>query len=314
MNRYQFNRPTQYRSFFPPVIKWLLAINVLVFLLDKLILPGLVGVYHVPEYAEPITPLSFWGGLWPVDQPYFYPWQYVTTMFLHAGVFHLLINMFVLWMFGMEIANLWGTKRFLVFYFLCGLGASALHTAMTPFLGVGAMAVGASGAIAGVVVAYSLLFPDRLILLMFIPMRAKWVAPFYIGYSVLMGFNNDDNIAHFAHLGGALAGLLLVKTGLDIIIANKLPGKKVRKEFESEPTPRPSPFSRADQRQSANIIDARFREVPHQPPANAPVSMDFGENQEQIDTILDKISQHGYQSLTQEEKDLLMEASKSSKN
>ena len=319
MNRYQVNTSFQRSRMLPPVIKWLLIINVIAFLLDQLILPSIVGLYSITyngiTYTD-ITPLTYYGGLWPINHPLFMPWQYVTTMFLHGGFLHIAVNMFVLWMFGMEIGNLWGTKRFAVFYLLSGLGASFLHTAITAMQGGFAVAVGASGAIAGVVVAYSLIYPDRLILFFFIPMRAKWIAPFYIGISLLMGIQNNpgDNIAHFAHLGGALAGFLLAKTGLHSIIANRLSGKKGDRQATPIHPPKPSRFSRADKRQSAKIIDARFRDVPEQPPRDRPVSMDFGENQEQIDMILDKISRHGYQNLTQEEKDLLTQASRSMKN
>lgn len=300
-DRFSYSRP----SFFPPVIKWLLILNVGIFVL------GMLPIGTYPDGTGRVLDHIFlqYGALWPPDSPFFRPWQYFTTMFLHADFFHLLMNMFVLWMFGSEVENQLGPKRMGVFYLLSGLGASLLHTIFTVIDGSGAPAVGASGAISGVMIAYAMLFPDRIILLFFIPMRAKWAAIFYIGYTVFRGVSNSptDNIAHFAHLGGALTGFILLKTGLHTIIANKLSGRPARDAGQfSQPPPPPGPVSRADRRESARIIEARFRDVPR----SAPVNMNFGEDQERIDRILDKISDQGYQSLTQEEKDLLNNASK----
>lgn len=296
-------------NFFPPVIKWLLILNVGIFVLGQI--P--VGI-DANGNAKVLEQLFFrYGALWPPNAPLFRPWQYLTTMFLHAGFFHLLMNMFVLWMFGSEIERALGSRRFIVFYLISGLGASLLHTIFTVIDGSSLPAVGASGAISGVMIAYAVLFPDRLILLFFIPMRAKWAAIFYIGYSAYSGISNSptDNIAHFAHLGGALTGFILIKTGLHNIIANKLwRGASKPPLHNVQQPPPPGPVSRADRRESARIIDARFRDIQVPPPRNAPVNMNFGEDQERIDRILDKISAYGYNSLTQEEKDLLDTTSK----
>lgn len=306
-DRFSYSRP----NFFPPVIKWLLILNVGIFVLDSFILPKLIGVYRIPtpggDFA--LGPLSFHGALWPLQSELFRPWQYFTTMFLHGGFFHLAMNMFVLWMFGMEVENTWGSKRFLIFYLLSGLGASICHSLVT-MSDVQAPAVGASGAIFGVMLAFGLLFPDRIVFLgFFFPMRAKFAVLFFIAIDLWAGLADQpgDNVAHFAHLGGALTGFILLKTGLHTIIANKLPGRPARDAGQfSQPPPPPGPVSRADRRESARIIEARFRDVPR----SAPVNMNFGEDQERIDRILDKISDQGYQSLTQEEKDLLNNASK----
>ena len=312
-NQNSYGRP----QFFPPVIKWLLILNVAFFLIDWEILPRLIGIYSVPiapGKSLELGPLSFFGALWPLGSEFFRPWQFLTTMFLHGGYFHLAINMFVLWMFGSQVENLWGSKRFLVFYILSGLGASLLHSLVTMSDAVQVPAVGASGAIFGVMIAFGLLFPNQVILVgLFIPMRARTAVLVFIAIDLFAGIRDipGDNIAHFAHLGGALTGFILLKTNLHTTIVNKLTGKSSNKQIHRvQPPPKPSRFSRADRRQSAKIIDATFHDVPEKPPRNAPVSMDFGENQEQVDRILDKISAQGYQSLTQEEKDLLQQASK----
>lgn len=309
MNRYQFTSPYQRPQFFPPVIKWLLILNVGIFL---------IGMLKIGTYADG-SPMLLdhlflqHGALWPLNSEYFRPWQYITTMFLHGGFLHVGLNMFILWMFGMEIENLWGSKRFLVYYLLSGIGASILHSLMTMSDAVQAPAVGASGAIFGVMIAFGMIFPDRIVFVgFFLPLRAKFAVLLFIAIDLYAGIANvpGDKIAHFAHLGGALTGFILMKTGLHTIIANKLSGRKTGGNLPHTPPPRSTPFSRADQRQSAKIIDARFRDVAEHKPRNAPVSMDFGEDQERIDLILDKISQHGYQSLTEEERELLVKASR----
>lgn len=167
----------------------------------------------------------------------FKPYQIATHMFSHAPppmLFHILFNMFALWMFGRILENVWGGKRFLFFYLACGLGAAALHLGMQYFrceqllqafeandiaaikdnLGAAAPALGASGAIMGVMAAFAYTFPNTELYIMFlpIPIKAKWAV---IGFMALDLFGgvakiSGDNIAHFAHLGGAITGFLIV--------------------------------------------------------------------------------------------------------
>jgi membrane associated rhomboid family serine protease len=141
--------------------------------------------------------------------------------------------MFALWMFGRILENVWGAKRFLLFYLICGVGAAACHLAMqyyrceqllsffetngiqmTPLLGAAAPAVGASGAIMGLLVAFAYLFPNTELYLMFIPIpiKAKWAVLGMAAIDLFGGVANmsGDNVAHFAHLGGALTGFILV--------------------------------------------------------------------------------------------------------
>lgn len=286
----------------PPVIKWLLIIN--------------VAVFAVQFFSEEIYVQIFQiGALWPIGTEYYMPWQYVTTMFLHGDMFHLMINMFVLWMFGMEIASRWGSARFLSFYLLSGLGASFLHTAITAMQAGQAPAVGASGAIAGVMIAFAMVYPNRMILIFFfIPMRAKWAALLYIGYTIYRGVANSpgDNIAHFAHLGGAIAGFILMKTGFHEKILGWVglgsKGSTPTGQFEPpRPAPRPAPGA---QRQQARIIDANFQDVSRNESRVGPTTYDYGDRQQQVDAILDKINREGWGSLTAEERRILVDASK----
>ena len=292
----------------PPVIKWLIAANVIIFVLPMIL----------PATEEPIF---FNGALWPWASELFRPWQYITTMFLHGGFMHLLLNMFILWMFGIEIAQMWGTKKFLVFYFLSGIGASLLHSLVTSIEGGTFPAVGASGAIFGVLVAFGMLYPNRMVFMMFLfPMKAKYAVMIFIVIDLFMGMRNvpGDNIAHFAHLGGALAGFLLMKSGAHGKIASVFGGEGgsemagssgASTPWVSTPPPRQRPVSRTDRNESARIIDARFHDVSERTPANRPVSLNFGDQQEQVDAILDKISREGYNALTPEEKKILTDAS-----
>ncbi len=135
-------------------------------------------------------------------------WQLATYMFLHGGPFHLIINMLILWMFGSELEHLWGTRRFVKYYFFTGVGAGIVTvlTSASPTLG-------ASGAIFGILLAYGLTFPDRPVLLYFLfPIKAKYFV-IILGlidlFAALSGSN--DNVAHTAHLGGLLFGWVYLK-------------------------------------------------------------------------------------------------------
>ena len=199
MSNFRFTRPDR----FPPIVKNLIIINVLVFLAQLI---------FDPKYS-----LTLKLALWPVNTPFFEPYQIVTHMFAHSPnfFFHILLNMLVLFMFGRVLENVWGAKRFLIFYLASGLGAAAAHLVMQHFMGgIPVPTVGASGAIMGVFVAFAYLFPNTELILfpIPIPVKAKWMAIGYIALDLFGGFGQfaGDNVAHFAHLGGALTGFLLV--------------------------------------------------------------------------------------------------------
>lgn len=222
-------------SILPLVVKNLLIINGIMFLADVVL--GLRGI-----------DLSRYLGLHFFMSSDFKPWQLLTYMFMHGNLSHLFFNMFALWMFGNTIENIWGPKRFLIFYLLCGLGsalfqegvqfiqlqfynkevldivtsegAAVLHegknyvdkTMASANIICNIPTVGASGAIYGLLLAFGMLFPDSMIYLYFLfPIKAKW---FVIGYAVIELFNGfalpGDHVAHFAHLGGMLVGLIII--------------------------------------------------------------------------------------------------------
>jgi membrane associated rhomboid family serine protease len=206
----------------PPVVKNIIIICALIFLAQQVSL----RVFHYP--LEYLFALHYW------QSPLFKPYQLVTHMFMHASIGHIFFNMFALWMFGSVMENVWGPKRFLIFYMICGLGAAIcflaaqtaeFHNLTQAFLNGEAPqaaiieflrepVLGASGAIFGVLVAFGVMFPNSLIYLyFFVPIKAKWFVIGYIALELYMGVqeNPGDHVAHFAHLGGALFGFILTK-------------------------------------------------------------------------------------------------------
>lgn len=247
----------------PPIIKNLLIINVLIFLAQLVFADS--GFSIEDNFA-----LHTW------QSPYFKPWQFITHMFMHGGWNHIFSNMFALWMFGSILENVWGPKRFLTFYIICGLGAALCHMTVLYFendtllnalaalkqnLNPGSFVnfytgqhiegikpefmqawqanpgntdyiasanqfsneyvnsrlneptVGASGAIFGCLAAFGYLFPNTSIYLyFFFPIKAKWFVLLYAGFELSMAVQSSagDNVAHVAHLGGAVAGFAMV--------------------------------------------------------------------------------------------------------
>ncbi len=197
---------------FPPAVKNLIMINVLVWV-AQIIFDNRLGIVFTESGSEGALTAQI--GLWPIGSDNFRPWQIVTHMFAHAAsgeylFFHILFNMFALWMFGRVLENVWGSKRFLIFYLLCGLGAAVAQLASNS-----GMAVGASGAVFGVLVAFAMTFPDTELYLMFIPIpiKAKWATLGLVAIDLFGGIYQvkGDSVAHFAHLGGAVTGFILLR-------------------------------------------------------------------------------------------------------
>ena len=192
------NAPGTGMSFSPPpdVIKGLLIANIAVYLLQKL-LP------FQTQFELMLNPETFWGegALW----------QIFTHMWLHDwnSALHLISNMFLLWMFGSQVAERWGTRRFLRFYLICGIGTGLILASLYGLLGSTFYALGASGAIYGVLLAHSLLFPNQTVWLIFppIPLRAIYLIPVMFLMTLLFG---SPNVSHAGHIGGVLVGWLLL--------------------------------------------------------------------------------------------------------
>jgi len=287
-------------SFFPPVIKALLIGNTAIWLVFGVLLSPftLGGAPLIVAFTELFA-------LWPLGTG-FWPWQLVTYMFFHGGFLHLFFNMFALWMFGMELEQLWGSKRFLVFYLFCGIVGGLTNLLVAPLVGQAAPTVGASGAVFGVLLAFGMMFPNRPIYLYFLlPIRAKYFIAAYIGLELFFGVTGtSDGVAHFAHLGGAAAGLLFVLGLRDVLpfrrwwelLRDLAPQRSIQKHRFSRP--------------SQSVHEATFFDI-RSGRARRSDEKDGEEiTQEAIDAILDKINRAGYQSLTDDEKRTLNEASK----
>ncbi|MEZ5072721.1 MAG: rhomboid family intramembrane serine protease [Bacteroidales bacterium] len=225
----------------PPVTKNLIVINVALWLFSLLF----VQMFRVN--------LNFHLGLFYPGSPMFKPWQIVTHMFMHdnSRIFHLFFNMWALWMFGRTLEGVWGSKRFLIYYLVTGLGAALVHTLVNyiqlapdiaalkaaysvdrinitllneilqpgnPFQSLGRElmipTVGASGAVYGVLLAFGMLFPNTplIIIPIPVPVKAKWIVVASGVLALYMGLTDKGgNVAHFAHLGGMIFGFILIK-------------------------------------------------------------------------------------------------------
>lgn len=254
----------------PPVIKWLIITNLAVFFLQS-ILEIFFGIRISAIFG--FVPAYFVHKL--------FLWQIVTYMFLHGGIFHVFFNLLGLWMFGGEVESVMGSKNFLKFYMACGVFA-ALCTLALDFNSA-IPVIGASGAIYGILTAFGLMFPERVItLLLFfvIPVRAK-AKYFAIGFAVLTFFQSlflsASGIAYVAHLGGILFAFLYFKNILHL------------RTLIENPSLQPSLWSPNKKRQEDDI------------PRDVYIS-------EEVDPILEKISRQGIHSLTRKERKILQKA------
>ena len=185
----------------PPVVKNVIIANTLIFL----------ATWLLPQAA--IIADRFFALYW-FGSPLFHSYQYITYMFLHGGFGHLFFNMFALWMFGRTLEYELGSRRFIIYYLVCGVGAALIQMLVAWLTGeLGIVLIGASGAVMGVLLAFGVMHPNE-VLIMFpipVPVKAKW---FVIGYAALELFygatGRAAGIAHFAHVGGMLWGYLLL--------------------------------------------------------------------------------------------------------
>jgi membrane associated rhomboid family serine protease len=225
-------------------VKYLLIWNVIVYLLQHYILANGIGFLSTELFVRvrlhdtlmtqpyPVGTLETLFGIVPaLFWQKAFIWQPLTYLFLHGGFFHIFLNMFTLWMFGGDLERLWGTRRFLGYYFFTGIGAGLLTVLLTPHGYV--PTIGASGAIYGLLLAYALYFPERRILLYFlfpIPVR---VFVFIIGAMALINSmtQSGGGIAHAAHLGGLLFGWLYLRGmrpgGLGRLFGRRRPAMRV---------------------------------------------------------------------------------------
>ena len=295
----------------PTVVKHLLIINTLMFL----------ATFTFERFNIDLTDTL---GLHFFKASDFRIYQFVTYMFMHANFGHLFFNMFALWMFGNTLENLWGSKRFLLFYMVCGIGAGLCQevvqyiqytTTLSEYATVNTGSqiipmssylnmmntVGASGAVYGLLLAFGMMFPNSMIYFYFlIPIKAKW---FVIGYAVIeliTGLGGADNVAHFAHLGGMLFGLLLIlywKKNPAGPNKNFRKWKDIFQKWKRKSKMKYTPYQ-------------EVRDEPWVPRSDEEYNRQKAEKERDMDAILDKVSKSGYASLTPEEKEFLFRNSK----
>lgn len=196
-NIYRYQRDT---SAIPNVIFALLILNGLVFALQQWDVRFMYFNFALWPAGDPQSPFAFW--------------QLVTYGFLHGDVMHIAFNMFALWMFGRELERMMGPRKFLTYYMVCVIGAALVQLVAAKFSGGIYPTVGASGGVFGILLAYGITFPNRMVVLLFppIPMKAKYFVLFYGLLELYFGVSgNAPGVAHFAHLGGMFFGFLLLQ-------------------------------------------------------------------------------------------------------
>lgn len=290
---------------FPPAIKTIIILNVVIYVLmyfTQSVYVGGMSIYEFVLSNFALFPLS--GEVY--GMPSFYPWQLLTYQFVHGGFTHILFNLFTLWMFGREIEAEWGAKKFTIFYLISGIGAGLMHLAIAPLLGTYGPTVGASGALYGVFVAFAMMNPESRIMIfpIFIPLKAKYVVIGMIAFDMFLGINDTGNIAHFAHVGGAITGFLLMKFGNKNGTSGWFAKNKLRHSNRT--------YSGQVYTTDWTANDDNVKYQPEVKPKEIHHIYYNGEEitQAMVDEILDKISSKGYAGLTDREKSILFEISK----
>ena len=259
-------------------------------------------------------------------------YQFFTYMFLHGGFTHIFFNMFALWMFGSVIERVWGPKKFIFYYIVCGIGAGitqelvqyATYTiegiSAYQYVSAGGVqmttdayinlwtTIGASGAVYGILLAFGMIFPnERLFIIPFpFPIKAKWLIVGYIAIELFSAMTGPgDGVAHMAHLGGMLFGFLLIRYWQKHPNSSQSFGRSRGQEFFENMKRRYDQRQQQNNRMKAEQTDPR-RESDEEYNARK------RKNQEEVDAILDKIRKSGYDSLTKEEKKKLFDQSRES--
>ena len=283
-----------------PVVKALLASNVVVAFLAATIVQ--------PSELERV--FAFRSG--PLAETW---WTAFTYMFVHAGLWHLAMNMYTLWLFGPRLEHVWGARSFALFYVWCGLGGAVFHAL---FGGLASM-VGASAAIFGVMLAYAMHWPrDEIFFFGVIPMRVATLVLMLALVNLAMGSGaamSGGGVAYFAHLGGFAFAFLYLKKPQHVSIDQLRQRVSPAPDVPDDMTPRaaPKPSTRSRHRDEVDEIVAQSKAVIAKRPARiAPGKKQTGReaNAEELDRVLDKISKHGLSSLTAGERKLLDDMSK----
>ncbi len=293
-----------------PVVKTLLIINIVFY--------GIQVVSGLLTGSEYFTSLN---ALYPFGYDRLMPHQYLTYMFIHGGFLHLFFNMWQLLIFGPAIEQTYGPKRFAIYYLLCGIGSAFAHQLCTL---VGIMGphpvVGASGALYGVMVAAAFNFPNaKLFIIPFpFPIKLKWLVVGFAAYDLYSGTRGGDDVAHFAHLGGLVVGLII------LLIWKYMDARRPHFSGNTYWTHASSSYDSYD-KGSGERMSERFKNAFGLGKKKPKMDVTYGsgdraadyaynqrkkERNEEIDRILDKVRIGGFDNLTEEEKKTLFDASK----
>ena len=278
-------------------LRLLLLVNAAVFLMAlfgkdlALNLPG-VGYGSLREY------IVYFGAFFPTSP--LEVWRYVTYMFVHVDFMHFFFNMLMLWMFGSEVAEWMGTRHFVSMYFFCGIFA-ALFSFFMCLLGLtNNPIIGASGALMGIFVAYYKFFPERMLLMFFIiPMKIKHAIWVMIFLDIFFA-GSGDMIAHFAHLGGVVAGFIymaIYQNGSNVLYNSPLSG--LFRLFSRNP----EKYNRASSSRSSS-----YRRDSVEEPEVLEGEVFYVDEQKRMDDILKKVEREGIQSLSESEREFLLKA------
>ncbi len=251
-------------SLFTEAIKLIVSINFLIFILQSL-----SGMEDLLFSVFGIVPSRTFGKLML--------WQPFTYLFFHGGIWHVLINMFVLWMFGSELEKYWGKREFLKFFFITGVGSGLVTILFS--LGSSIPVVGASGAIYGVLLAYGLLFPNRLVYLYFlIPIKVKYLVILIGTVTFFSSLNPEQSsVSHLTHLSGMVIGFIYLRSNINWSTINRFliyRRDEIKRRYDDK---------KKEKREALRL---------------------------EVDEILDKINEVGYDGLSQSEREFLFKASK----
>jgi len=243
-------------------------------------------------------------------------WTAFTYVYVHAGLMHLALNMYTLWIFGPRLEALWGPRGFALFYIWCGLGGAVFQAVF----GGPATMIGASAAVYGVMLAYALHWPkDELYLFAVLPMRVLTLVTMIVAFDLIMGVMGGGDVAYFAHLGGVAFGFLYLKKPQNMSVDQLRQRVSPAPDVGDDISPRASPrTSRSRNRDEVDEIVAQSKAAV----AKRPSGLKLGKRPEpardvqaqELDRVLDKISRHGMQSLTPAERRLLEETSRHLRN
>lgn len=295
---YQQQTPESQEPRFTPAVQWLIAINVAIYFLQLTVLSP----------ADVQLALGFQtrnlGHQW---------WTIGTYLFVHGGFWHLALNMYTLWLFGPRVEWRWGTKEFLRFYLFCGLGGWFAHLAFVPG---DTLLIGASAAVFGVMLAYATLWPDEQVFVFgVVPMTVRWLVVLVGGLNLIGGISAADGksgVAYLAHLGGLGAGWLYLRATATMNLGRLRQGVSPVPDEPDDGPPRavPKALPRSRTRDNIDEVVAHSNAMVAKRRVTRRVARAPQGTPTALDLVLDKISAHGIESLTTDERKLLDEASR----